>query len=146
MSDTPSIPLDLVSDDRYRDVNPHYVCDGKWGGFGHSYWRYADQFGFARGDVAEWREVYVDNKRVGAEWFRIWIDAENRWRDLTSEEAAKLPAFKPRGPLPDFANIVTFPISASTPEAAEALAALLAQPLSQVLEQAPILQDLFSSK
>lgn len=130
--------MDLVSGDRYDNVNPWYVRDGKWGGFGETRWFRAERHGFPKGDVLEWHF-----KEGRQEWWRVWVDAENRWRELTLEEVGRLPVFKPHEPV-FFDKTVSFPVSFKTPEAQEAVASVLMAPLSQVIQQAPILMDLFS--
>lgn len=123
----------------FDQISPWHIMDGKWGGWGPSYWRRAHEFGFAKSDVVEWRRV--EGKQ---EWYRVWIEADNKWRELTAEEITRLPVFKPF-PRLRFDQIPAWPLKGN-PEATEVLAAILAQPTLQVIEQAPVIVKQFETK
>lgn len=76
---TPSIPLDIRygRDDDFDQINPWWVRDGKWGGFGPQYWHRGFNLGFLEGDVLE---------RDHTRWVRIWDNTAQTWRPLTFVE------------------------------------------------------------
>ena len=131
----PRIPFDLSTID-LDQVNPWHIKDGKWGGWGPAYWKFAHEHGFAKGDVIEWRHVEGQRR-----WWRVWVDVDQRWRKLTEEETNRLPALGERHNV-TFSTIPGFPIK-KTKRSAEVLAALLEQPILQVIQQAPVMKDVF---
>lgn len=135
----------------WENVNPHMVRDGKWGGFGPSYWHRAERYGFEKGNVAEWHYVNGDPK-----WWRVWCNELNKWRPLTAEEAAKLPSFKPVV-RPDFDRALQFPVNMKKSTVGEderddqkdavrmMVAAVLCEPLLQVIDPAPVIKAQFEN-
>ncbi len=115
--------------------------DGKWGGWGPSYWWYSQkQWGFAANDVVEWHHVWTDNQSR-AEWYRVWIDKNQKWRALTAEEITRLPELNKPTP-PRSTSIPVFP---RNPAAQEALAVFLTPTIQSVIESAPIITNLFQT-
>jgi hypothetical protein len=132
----PSIPFSFDAND-LQNINPYHVMDGKWGGWGPSFWRRArGQWGFAQGDVVEWRRVWEDDVSRD-EWYRVWIDKDAVWRDLTTEEIDRLPALTRVRPPLEWRPL-TSPYSSLDKEA---LASVLLPSMTEVIGQAPFISE-----
>lgn len=81
----PVIPLILSYDNGPYMDDPHYICDGPWGGFGDQTWYHMK--GMPPRNVYECSPFGTDRK-----WLRVWDGKLKKWRKVTKAETKKLEA------------------------------------------------------
>ncbi len=115
--------------------NPHYVCDGMWGGLGgRRLWHRGVYYDLPKDNV------YQDDWH--GKWVRAWDNARQVWRKVSRAEKKALgKAPKVKAKVRWGAMGKTLP--GGTAEQREALAAFLIRPIYQVIGEAPALTNLF---